>query len=489
MDKEYTSEIIKVKIENFQSHENTVLDFRAGLNVIVGPSDQGKSAVIRAIKWVLYNEPRGMEFIRQGTTFARVTLEMSTGNTIVRERSKSKNRYVVIAHDGTESVFEGFGNEIPKEVIEAHGIPKVILDADISSNLNLGEQLEGPFLLSETGSTRAKALGRLTGTHIIDNAIRDSMTDLRRENQTSDRLDKELQDINTKLEGYMELDKIKERLELSENKIVKLQQHLDKLQNLIRITDSLKLIEDERHKAENTIGKLNKIHECENIIERCTNRYKDLKTTSRLNISLKELSEQSERINDILLKTQNYETCESLLKKIQNQTDKFVKLRQNKDLFNRVSSEIESSYTTLNRTKRTEELLQKVKNAEILFKKHDSLASLSEKYELCKKEIAKVEKYNDKYRKIDTGLRSVEILDKNIIKLEKLTEIRDQFAAINNYISEGIKFTETNKIQISKLVNDYAETLKKAGKCPTCGIEISDLKLEEILKHYKEANL
>lgn len=101
--------IKRIRIENFQSHKDTELSFSDGLNVIVGPSDQGKSAIIRAIKWVLYNEPRGTDFIRQGTNSARVTLELSNGYVITRERAPNKNRYTLKDPDGNVSVFEGFG--------------------------------------------------------------------------------------------------------------------------------------------------------------------------------------------------------------------------------------------------------------------------------------------------------------------------------------------------------------------------------------------
>ncbi|HAA42512.1 MAG TPA: chromosome segregation protein SMC, partial [Ruminiclostridium sp.] len=79
--------IEEIIIENFQSHKNTKITFKDGLNVIIGASDHGKSAIIRAIKWVLYNEPRGSDYIRQGANYARVTLKMSNGYTIIRERS------------------------------------------------------------------------------------------------------------------------------------------------------------------------------------------------------------------------------------------------------------------------------------------------------------------------------------------------------------------------------------------------------------------
>ena len=198
-----------ITIENFQSHERTVLDLSHGLNVITGPSDNGKSAIIRAIKWALYNEPRGTEFIRHGSPFARVSLKFDNGVTIVRERSQSKNRYSVIDKEGNSTVFEGFGNGIPSEILNAHGISKVFLDADNSTCLNIGEQLEGPFLLSESGATRAKALGRLIGLHVIDKSIKDCVLDQRRESQNTDRLKHELEAVTSNLVNFEALEQLK----------------------------------------------------------------------------------------------------------------------------------------------------------------------------------------------------------------------------------------------------------------------------------------
>ena len=65
--------IKRVTLENFQSHKHSVIDFDEQLNVIVGPSDSGKSAIIRGIKWVLYNEPTGDYFIKEGSTECSVT--------------------------------------------------------------------------------------------------------------------------------------------------------------------------------------------------------------------------------------------------------------------------------------------------------------------------------------------------------------------------------------------------------------------------------
>lgn len=46
---------MKLRIQNFQAHKDTTIEFDR-ITTIVGPSDTGKSAVLRAFKWVEKNE-------------------------------------------------------------------------------------------------------------------------------------------------------------------------------------------------------------------------------------------------------------------------------------------------------------------------------------------------------------------------------------------------------------------------------------------------
>lgn len=231
--------ITKVKIENFQSHKDTTLEFVKGLNVITGPSDQGKSAIIRAIKWALYNEPRGTDFIRYGAEYAKVTVGLSNGFKIIRERSQSRNRYTVINPEKKSIVLEGFGNDVPEEVVKAHGIPKIVIDSDISSSLNIADQLEGPFLLSETGALRAKAIGRLTGLHVIDRAIRECMADLRRENQELARIQNDLDNVCKKLEKYDKLYIVEEKLDKYAAAVRECEMYVARLKTVSRLKEDL----------------------------------------------------------------------------------------------------------------------------------------------------------------------------------------------------------------------------------------------------------
>ena len=114
----------RLTIENFQSHEFTQIDFSPGFNVIVGQSDQGKSALIRALKWLIYNEPRGVDFIRVGATRSSVTILLTDGTQITRERTPSRNRYYLLIPGQEENIFEGFGSRVPQEIQDALGMGK-----------------------------------------------------------------------------------------------------------------------------------------------------------------------------------------------------------------------------------------------------------------------------------------------------------------------------------------------------------------------------
>ncbi len=49
--------INSLSLKNFKSWKDTLLEFHKGVNAIVGTTDAGKSNVIRAIRWVVFNRP------------------------------------------------------------------------------------------------------------------------------------------------------------------------------------------------------------------------------------------------------------------------------------------------------------------------------------------------------------------------------------------------------------------------------------------------
>lgn len=243
--------IRRVTLHNFQSHADSELEFGPELNVITGPSDNGKSAVLRAVRWALYNEPRGSDFVRHGARECRVSVVMSDGAEIVRELqlhksgTPSRSRYVVTLPGREPQVFEGFGTDVPAEVTQAHGMHEVLLDTDKRVVLSFGAQLEGPFLMAETGSVRARAIGRLLGVHVVDAAIRDTQRDLRSLKAEAGRLEKELARLEAELAPFNDIAAQEALLERAEQALAEAEAAAARLAELTRLEEALRKREAE----------------------------------------------------------------------------------------------------------------------------------------------------------------------------------------------------------------------------------------------------
>ncbi|MFA5999515.1 MAG: AAA family ATPase [Candidatus Paceibacterota bacterium] len=99
---------MKIRIENFQSLEDVEFDVD-GYTTIVGSSELGKSAIIRAIGYALYGV-RGTFFVRKGKASSKVTFKFD-GNTIIWEKGPKVNSYII---NGKQ--YDKVNTDIPSEV-------------------------------------------------------------------------------------------------------------------------------------------------------------------------------------------------------------------------------------------------------------------------------------------------------------------------------------------------------------------------------------
>lgn len=150
----------KLEIVNFQSHQLTKLEFSPGVNVMVGPSDNGKSAILRALFWLIQNKPDGMGFVShwnltpkgviKGTT--EVILKYDEG-VVTRRRTKDCNQYIL-----NENVLDAVGRDVPAEVSKSLNI----------SDVNIQTQLAPHFLLADSAGEVARILNRTIRLDDID---------------------------------------------------------------------------------------------------------------------------------------------------------------------------------------------------------------------------------------------------------------------------------------------------------------------------------
>ena len=194
--------ITGISVKGFESHEDTVLDnLSPGLNAIVGLSQSGKSAIIRALKLVAYNEydPKSL---RNGCDNCEV--EVTTTNGKVKVTRGKKNLWEVTDRAGKTSYFDKIGKQILPQVGEILGFGLVKL-GDVEMKANIMDQLESHFMLSEfdgedsTGSLRAQVVDEISGLSGIEGLIRDVGLDNNRLTRETNQIEERVKEITLQL--------------------------------------------------------------------------------------------------------------------------------------------------------------------------------------------------------------------------------------------------------------------------------------------------
>lgn len=471
--------IKKLKITNFQSHKNTEIAFDEGLTVILGPTDQGKSAIIRALKWVLYNEPRGTDFISVGSNLCRVTLEMDDGTIITRERTNNKNRYILVK-DGKKQIFEGFGNTVPIEITKAHGIPKIYLDKDSTCTVNLAEQLDGPFLLSENAGVRARVLGRLIGIHIIDAAQRLTINDLLYAEQQSKSVKTEIEEINLKLQEYEDLPLIKQKIDSLKSIVKDLKEKNLFLKKLTAIKDLFCSCNEEIKALQYTLKKLEPISEVELLVEKIDFATKIKAHLADLKLKLTFIESEIEKEQNKIKKTDKLEEASYYHNRASELYLRLKKLLEAKEIIVRIDREISTLKKTLEKTK---DLNHAVLLVDQLEKSREKLFELKKAKEMKSKIEIQISRLNLELEKFKS-IEQVDYLINEAIslqyKLSNLISFKHALTEVETAIAKGQTFITQNNKDLTSLASKYAELLRKLSKCPTCMNAIDDARADQI---------
>jgi exonuclease SbcC len=477
--------IEKILLENFQSHEHTELDLTQGLNIFVGPSDSGKTAIIRAIKWALYNEPRGMEFMRQGASFCRVTLSMSNGYTIVRERSSSYNRYILIAQDGQKQVFEGFGNEIPVEVLNAHGIRKVVLDENNAVSINIGQQLEGPFMLTETGATRAKALGRLVGVHIIDRAMQSTVTDITRLSQQVKQWDRDINNLSQSIERFDYLPQLEQAIEQEGRCIDRLDQLTARLDRIAEINRNLKSIEMESRQNQAILSGLAVIPALEEHIHNVGSLTANLKVLK--NINRRWLAIESDIAYDkaIIKSMQGLSQAQVGVEKALASNRLLNKYIQINLALTTVYKDIKKQQEILHKVEMLDDCQRWLNSASNALMNLKRLETLKKRLEISNAELSKAVTLKDALQQVDKCRAMLSETERYMALLNRIRDLSSRLKDIDKHIVEGQRYITQIEQEINEKAERYGEILMKVGRCPVCMSKIDVSTVEDIVSSYK----
>ncbi len=191
--------ISSIQLFNFQGHKKSELALSPGINVITGQSDSGKTSIIRALNWIVWNRPSGDEFVNKKakSCFAEIIFGDGTKITRSKEKDGKVNYYVV---NGQQ--LKAIGQDVPKEVSDILNL----------SEINIQRQFDSPFLVSETPGQVAKALNEISHLEDIDIAASNINSSIRQEKDRIESLQQQNEKLNIQLNSLPDVEKLGQKI-------------------------------------------------------------------------------------------------------------------------------------------------------------------------------------------------------------------------------------------------------------------------------------
>jgi exonuclease SbcC len=472
----------KLIIENFQSHAYTEIEFSDGLNVLVGPSDSGKSAVLRALRWVLFNTPRGTDMIRTGAKKCQVRLILQDGTEIIRERDRSAvNRYILRKPQGEELIFEGFGSEIPQEILNAHKLKPIEIESR-PFLLQLGTQLEGPFLLSETAGMKAKMIGMISGAHVIDKALKQANSDLLQISQRQKQLQTDREQVKELLAPFADLDELEARLHSLETRMELVEEKKARLERLRRIFAEVQNIQREKEKEQQILARLGHLDDC-------IHRYQSVELKAvrfrQLQQNLKkwqETRQEKKKYSYIVEKTDGIDRRETELSQVESKAKRLMELKKYAEQREKVNRDLQEANRFLEATRfvpQADERLRAIEQKKERFYLISRLYSDYQKIQREKEREQKTMVRTEMVPEIDDV--RLPALQEKMQRLEILRTKYNELVDCRQRIGIGMEYVKDKERRLDELVGQYEMELRKHGRCPTCGGTIHPEQIREML--------
>ncbi|EFL49232.1 conserved hypothetical protein [Solidesulfovibrio fructosivorans JJ]] len=203
----------RLVLTDFMAHAHTVFEFAPGLNVLTGPNNTGKSAVVEGLRCLAQNPTPG-HCIRHGAREARVSAEFDDG-TVVTWVRRPKYALYELTRPGAEEpeVYAKFGRTPPEDILAVLRLSPVPIEGGDPVDVHIGNQREPVFLLNQPGSALSGFFAASTeAAHLI--AMQNLLTDRTRKAKTEkNRLDKELTALAASLGTLSPLPELELRLE------------------------------------------------------------------------------------------------------------------------------------------------------------------------------------------------------------------------------------------------------------------------------------
>lgn len=466
--------IIKsVRLKDFISHADTMIEFPLGVTVLIGPNGAGKTSIIDGIIFAFFADrvrgDRITDVIRRGASSAEVEIVFEEGGReyTLRRVRKSKTMEVVLMRDG-QPIATG-QSEVLAEVLKL-----LRMDKDTAINSIFVRQGEVASLVDAEPRQRKLLMGKLVGLDRLENAwqnMREVLDhfegkakeydvvkreiEIRREDK--ERIEKEIAQLEE------EIGKIKHDLDEAEKELSKSSNELEiwkgKKETYYGLSEKLSTLRERITSLEKNVERLGgELEEAENAKQEMLKIEPEIGKISVLEDYLRVISEKEkieERIEHVEKELERVKMLLSEIEQTRQAYEKYVKLND--------------------KLKELKEELESLQHAE-------------KEYEGVKTEIkmvrSRIEEIKSEISKIESN--ALEILPAATVeaKKTKLEELDSKIAELDQRISSLQNERGQVKGRISE-IEEYMEILGESTECPVCKSPLTPEHRDEVRRDFE----
>ena len=307
----------RLKLNNFKSHEHSVISFDKGISVIVGENGAGKSTILEAISFALFKQHTGKkidDLVRNNSNAMSVELEFNSNGReykIVRQKKsalKSSLFRKTSPDSGYVHICTG-DKEVSSEIRQILDI-----DSDLFLNAIYIRQGEIAELVDKTPAEKDQLIAKLLGIDSLEIAWKNLLPFISNYERKLSELEGKL--FNSKV-LYEDFDKKRSELESLKQRGHELEDQIDEVDELLKdLSESKRDLEREKEIYENQLNNLE--HENKTLA-----KLEEEKRTVQENLDkIREAEEEIERLGKYVSKLDIYLEFEKAVKNIQRLKEK-----------------------------------------------------------------------------------------------------------------------------------------------------------------------
>ncbi|MDI6644590.1 MAG: SMC family ATPase [Methanobacteriaceae archaeon] len=475
--------IQKIKLENFKSHEYTVIDFNPGISIIMGENGAGKSSILEAISFALFKEHKTRidQLVQNDKNRMRVFLEFSSNGKhyrISRKRqrgTKSTSKLEEIENGSYHQLASGekLVNNYINEILE--------MDTDLFLNAVYVKQGEIADLINKKSAEKKEMIGRLLGIENLQKAWENMRRLINVYNQKKAQLKGKIESWEDNKQELEEKEKEHEKL-IKDFDILKVnKENLEKkIENLEKQELELGQIKEQFRSLNHKIESKNEI--LNQFIENKERLKKELESIKAKEEDLKRIKPQISNLKPLKTLKKNMNMINILESKKDNLTESLNKLEELKTIM----SHNEREYNQY------KEITVKINVLNKKRKEYEGSKALEDQYQMNKKSLnndlvkleRKIIKSLDRYgKKLGEEFRKVEELEEHVNVTKPLLEEEI------NKIREEIGNLDEDIIRLKSQIKNYQKPVQELetveNECPICQSPITPEKRDELLSNYQ----